>query len=276
MTKGKQYLSGMRAGIPVIFGFIPVGIAFAIAARQAGFSILETQLMSLSVFAGASQIMSVGMWAEGAGIIAIILATLIINLRHIIMSTCVMNRLSGTSPVARLLLAFGVTDESFAIFTSVEENRATPSFLFGLITVTYSSWNVGTFLGAIGADLLPEALTMAFGVALYAMFIAIITPDVSRNWRLLLLVLLAALMNFALSLVLDSSWAMVISTLASALVGVFFVDLDSDGDKKEVADTASADKAVGTAETDTASADKAVNTAETDGTSHSDREGDNL
>jgi 4-azaleucine resistance transporter AzlC len=239
MTKGKQYLAGVRMGIPVIFGFIPVGIAFAIAARQAGFSLLETQLMSLSVFAGASQIMSVGMWAEGAGIIAIILATLIINLRHIIMSTCVMNRLGGASPLTRLLLAFGVTDESFAIFTGVDEVRATPAFLFGVITVTYSSWNVGTLLGALGADLLPETLTMAFGVALYAMFIAIITPDVSRNWRLLLLVILAALMNFALSLVLDSSWAMVISTLASALAGVFFVDLDGgEGDSKVGADSA--------------------------------------
>ena len=66
MTKRKQFLLGMRAGIPVIFGFIPVVIAFAIAARQAGFSILETQLMSLSVFAGASRIMAAGMFVCGA------------------------------------------------------------------------------------------------------------------------------------------------------------------------------------------------------------------
>lgn len=225
MSKRKQYLSGMRAGVPVIFGFIPVGIAFAILARQAGLSVAETCLTSLSVFAGASQIMAAGMWAEGAAVVAIIFATFIINLRHIIMSTCVMNRMKHTPVWLRAVGAFGVTDESFAIFSSVDEGRATPAFYFGLITVTYSSWNVGTLIGALGADLLPEVVSLSFGVALYAMFIAIITPDVSSNMRLGLLVLLTAVSNWALSLVLDSSIAMVISTLVCALVGVFFVDL---------------------------------------------------
>lgn len=227
----------MRAGVPVIFGFIPVGIAFAIAARQAGFSILETQLMSLTVFAGASQMMSVGMWQEGAGVIAIIIATLIINLRHVIMSTCVMQRLGHTPLYLRLISAFGVTDESFAVFTSIEEKRCTISYLLGLITVTYSSWNVGTFLGAVGADLLPEILTASFGVALYAMFIAIVTPSTTKNLRLLFLVVFTAVANWLLSLVIASSWAMIIATLVGAFVGVFFVDLDENGGSKYEGDT---------------------------------------
>ncbi len=212
--------------MPVIFGFIPVGIAFAILARQAGLSVAESCLMSLSVFAGASQIMAAGMFAEGAALVAIIFATFIINLRHIIMSTCVMNRMKAAPVGLRALGAFGVTDESFAIFSSVPDRLATPAYYFGLITVTYSSWNVGTLIGALGADLLPEIVTLAFGVALYAMFIAIIAPDVSSNCRLLLLVVLTALANWGLSLVMDSSLAMVISTLVGAFAGVFFVDLD--------------------------------------------------
>lgn len=226
----------MKAGVPVIFGFIPVGIAFAIAARQAGFSILETQLMSLSVFAGASQMMSVGMWAEGAGIIAIVVATLIINLRHIIMSTCVMQRLGKAPLYQRLISAFGVTDESFAVFTSIESEKCTIPYLFGLITVTYSSWNVGTLLGALGADLLPDVLTASFGVALYAMFIVIVTPSATSKPSLGLLVILTAVANWILGLVIDSSWAMIIATLLGALVGVFFVDIDEDGGKKENAE----------------------------------------
>ena len=85
----QQFLRGMRAGIPVILGFVPVGIAYAIMARQAGFSNVQTCLMSLSVFAGASQMMATGMYAQGASIFAMILATFILNLRHLIMSTCV-------------------------------------------------------------------------------------------------------------------------------------------------------------------------------------------
>ena len=233
MTKTKQYLAGMRAGLPVVFGFIPVGIAFAIAARQAGFTLLETQLMSLTVFAGASQMMAAKMWGEAAGVAAIVLATFIINIRHIIMSTCVMQRMKGAPLWARLLGAFGVTDESFAIFTSIEEDKCTPIYFFGVVTVTYSSWNVGTFIGAVGADLLPEIIALSFGVALYAMFISIIVPDITGNLRLGLLVLFAALSNWALGLVIDSGWAMIISTLLSAFVGVFFVDLCGADTEKE-------------------------------------------
>ena len=66
MTKRTEYLAGLKAAVPVIFGFIPVGIAYAIMARQAGFDIFETCFMSVAVFAGASQMMAVGMYAQGA------------------------------------------------------------------------------------------------------------------------------------------------------------------------------------------------------------------
>ena len=118
MTKKVQFLHGVRAGVPVILGFVPVGIAYAIMARQAGFSVLRTSLMSLTVFAGASQMMAAGMYAQGAGMLAIILTTFILNLRHIIMSTCVFQRMRDGTAKTRLPLSFGVTDESFAIFTT--------------------------------------------------------------------------------------------------------------------------------------------------------------
>ena len=70
MSKRDEYLAGARAGIPVLLGFIPVGIAYAIMARQAGFDIFETCFMSVAVFAGASQMMAVGMYSQGAGLAA--------------------------------------------------------------------------------------------------------------------------------------------------------------------------------------------------------------
>ena len=101
----------MRCGIPVILGFVPVGIAFAVMARQAGFTLWETCGMSVFVFARASQMKSTGMYAQGAGIAAIVIATFVLNLRHVIMSTVVMNRMSDGSRALRIVAAFGVTDE---------------------------------------------------------------------------------------------------------------------------------------------------------------------
>ena len=234
-SKKAQYLSGMRSGIPVILGFVPVGIAYAIMARQAGFSILQTCLMSLTVFAGASQMMAVGMYAQGASIIAMILATFILNLRHLIMSVCVMNRMKKDSTKAKLLAAFGVTDESFAIFTTEKEEKCSAAYFLGLITVTYSSWNVGTLIGAVASDFLPAILTASLGIALYAMFIGLLMPNLTGNLRLGLLVILTAVCNSILTCFMESSWALIISTLLCAFLGVFFVDLNSDS-KEEVTD----------------------------------------
>ena len=155
-SRRAQYLRGMRAGLPVVLGFVPVGIAYAVMARQAGFTAAETVLMSLSVFAGASQMMAVGMVAQGAGLAAIILATFLLNLRHVIMSACVNHRLPRSGLAARLLAAFGVTDESFAIFTATPAENCTLPFFFGMITVTYSSWVGGSAIGAAASGLLPQ------------------------------------------------------------------------------------------------------------------------
>ena len=233
----EQFIRGMRSGIPVILGFVPVGIAYAFMARQAGFSVAQTCAMSLSVFAGASQMMAVGMYAQGASLVAIILATFIINLRHVIMSTCVANRMTTGGLKIRLLSAFGVTDESFAIFTTEEEENCTVMYLLGLILVNYSSWNVGTLIGAVASNFLPEILTASLGISLYAMFIGLLVPNLTTNRKLGLLVIFTALCNTLFSQVIASSWALIVSTLLCAFIGVFFVDLDESEKNAEEVDT---------------------------------------
>ena len=221
-----QYLTGVRAGIPVILGFVPVGIAYAIMARQAGFSVFETIFMSVTVFAGASQMMAVGMYVQGASIVAMILATFILNLRHLIMSTCVLNRVKNEPVKFKLLATFGVTDESFAIFTTESKEKCSGLYFLGLITVTYSSWIVGSAIGAVASDFLPIIVSANLGIALYAMFIGILIPNLTHNLKLSLLVLLTAVCNSVLTQFMDSSWALILSTLLCAISGVFFVDLD--------------------------------------------------
>ena len=227
-----QFLRGAYAAVPVIFGFIPVGIAYAIMARQAGFTVAQTCGMSLAVFAGASQMMAVGMYAQGAGILAMILATFILNLRHFIMATCIANRMETPPKKLRPLLGFGVTDESFAIFTTTGRENLTAPYFLGLIAVTYSSWNVGTLIGAIASDFLPPVLTASLGIALYAMFIGLLVPNLTKNWRLGLLVALTAVCNSLLSTVMEPHWSMIVSTLLCALIGVFFVELGEDEPQK--------------------------------------------
>lgn len=233
--KTLQYLAGMKAAVPVSLGFIPVGIAYAIMARQAGFSILQTCAMSLTVFAGASQMMAVGMYAQGASVLTMVLATLILNLRHLIMSVCVVNRMRNAGTKTKLFAVFGVTDESFAIFTTESEDHCTAAYFLGLITVTYTSWNAGTFIGTVASDFLPAILTASLGIALYSMFIGILVPNLTENHRLGCLVILTAICNSILSQFIKPSWALIVSTLLCAFMGIFLVDLEPET-KEEIID----------------------------------------
>lgn len=232
-----DYLAGVRAGLPVVLGFLPVGVAYALLAGQAGFSSGETISLSALVFAGASQMMAVGLVAQGAGTGAIILTTFFLNLRHLMMSACVFQRMAPSSTGLRLLASFGVTDESFALFTAAPDNRRSIWYFLGMITVTYSAWVAGSALGAFAAPLLPEPVSDSLGVALYALFLSLLLPGLrGRGKRLTILVLLTAAANALLSLILPSGWALLLSALAGAGIGVFWIDDFDASAEKEATD----------------------------------------
>lgn len=225
MIKTSDYLQGIKAGVPIILGIIPVGVAFAIMARQSGFSILETIMMSATVFAGASQMVSVNMYSQGADLLAIILATFVINLRHLIMSTCIMHKMKSDNVLMKALVSFGITDESFAIFTNLESEEATIGFFMGLISVTYSTWVLSTALGAISVKLLPAIIANSLGISLYAMFIALLIPNVKSDFKLLYLMIFTGLLNLILVNIIGGSWAMILSTLIAASVGACLIEV---------------------------------------------------
>ncbi len=228
----RDYLYGIKKSIPVFFGFLPVAITFAIMATGAGMTGVETVAMSVFVFAGASQIMAVGMINAGAGMLSVILATFVLNLRHVIMSTCVFKKIKVQNPLLKLVGALAVTDEGFAIITTENKKRCNIAFMLGVITLTYLSWIFGTLVGVLASNILPTIVADSFGIALYALFIALIVPDIKKSLRLLITVIITALINCVMCVIIPNSWAIIASTLIGALVGTFIVD---DSDEGEVA-----------------------------------------
>ena len=223
-SKSKQYLAGLKAGTPIIIGFVSVATAYAVLAGKAGLFSWQTIMMSATVFAGASQMIAVTMLAQDSSIALIILATFIINLRHLIMSTCVMTRLKDAPLPARLLAAFGVTDESFAIFTTTDKKNCSVLYYLGIITVTYGSWVIGTALGCILTQFLPELVSNSLNITLYAMFIGLLVPKLKNNKKLSLTVFITAILSFIFSTFLPSSWTIICATLLGALVSMFLKD----------------------------------------------------
>ena len=111
----KQAAAGAAKAMPIVLGYVPVAFAFGVLARQAGLSELNTVLMSLLVYAGASQFVAVGLFGAGASPATIVLTTFIVNLRHIILSSALAPYMSKWKAGRLAAFGFQVTDETFAL-----------------------------------------------------------------------------------------------------------------------------------------------------------------
>ena len=211
----KQFRAGIRSSVPACLGVIPVAMSFGLLAIQAGLSDIEAIFMSLMVMAGAAQLMAVSMITDGAAISAIILSTFFINLRHIVMSSSVMQQLKNSSLPERLL-------GSFAIYSlSRDESYA---FLLGANTALYGTFVLSTVVGCLMSNILPQIVMNSFGIAFYAAFLGLLLPCVKHNIRLIALVLITAALNWLLQCFLPASWSVILSMMSGALMGVFLVE----------------------------------------------------
>ena len=223
--KRELFWNGAKSAVPVCLGIIPVGISYGLLAMQAGLSRLQTVLMSALVMAGSSQLMAVGMLGS-ATILSILTAVFFVNLRHIVMSSCVMNRLERTPLREKLLCAFALCDESFALFSLSGSQSAAQ--LLGANTALYGTWVFSSAAGYVLGQFLPEVVAKGFGIAFYAAFLAMLLPNVQKSRKIALLVLLAAAMNTVMQRFLPVSWAVILSMVISAAIGTFFVEAAND------------------------------------------------
>jgi 4-azaleucine resistance transporter AzlC len=224
MNKKKaDFLQGVTAAIPISIGYIPIAIAFGIISIQSGFSLLDIFLLSAMVYAGASQFMAVHMLATGAGGIEIVVATFVLNLRHLIMSMSLMNRLKTISKTLKTGLSFGLTDETFAVASLHEgddKSDLTFPFVCGLMVTAYSTWVIVSLLGGLLANVIPQTISSAMTIALYAMFIGLLVPAVRGEWKVGVIALSSMLLSAIFQLFLNGGWPIVLATILGGLVSV--------------------------------------------------------
>lgn len=221
-----QLKRGIKVGIPIMLSYFPIAITYGVLASQAGLSILELTSMSALVYGGASQFMATNMFLLHMGAIEIIIATFVLNFRHFVMGLSFMHQLKLVPLKWRVGLSLLLTDETFSV-TSVEKEAAKqPSghwFYFGLFFVSYSSWLIGSFIGGFVGDIIPAAISQSFGIALYAMFIALLVPSVKMNLHYGIIAGLAMILNYGLSYFFQEGWSIVLATILASFFGLFFM-----------------------------------------------------
>ena len=193
----KKFLRGLKDGLPIFFGYLGVSFAFGITAIQSGLGVMEAMLISMTNMTSAGQLAAVPIIVGGGTLIELALGQLVINLRYLFMSVSLSQKLDkSVTLLDRLIISFGNTDEIFAVATS-RDGDVGRSYMYGLILMPYIGWSAGTVLGAVMGTILPHIVVSALGIAIYAMFAAIVVPQTKKDRNMFFCVLFSIALSCA-------------------------------------------------------------------------------
>lgn len=176
---------GLRAGLPIILGYLPVSITFGMTTANSGLPPLAAVVMSATNLTSAGQFAGSELILSAASLLELIFTMLVINFRYFFMSLSLSQKLAPNFTMGqRMLFAFGVTDEVFGV-ASTTDGPLTFPYTAGLVLGPLLSWTSGTAIGAYCSGFLPDDLRRALGITLYAMFIAILIPNCQKSKKVL-------------------------------------------------------------------------------------------
>ena len=156
----KEFKHGLKSGIPIALGYFAVSFSLGITMISSGISAAEGTVMSLSNLTSAGEFAGIRVIAVGGTLAEMVLTQIIINLRYSLMSLSLSQKLEeGMSLWKKLIIAFGNTDEIFAVAMSHQKSLAFP-FMAGLQLLPIVGWTSGTLLGAVAGNLMPERLSI--------------------------------------------------------------------------------------------------------------------
>lgn len=226
----EEFLEGVRNAIPIFIGYFTCSLAFGLLAVSTGVSPWLAILFSATNLTGAAQFMAINLLGSGAALGEILVSVLLMNMRYFIMSMAISRKIGFRGVKDRFLLAFGITDEVFSV-ASLRPGEVSRSFMMGLEGFSWLGWATGTVAGVTIGSFLPKSLQDAMSGALFALFAALLVPEIKKSHLPLVLALSAGALNSALYYIgrVPAGWSIVISMLVITGIGAaLFEDAPED------------------------------------------------
>jgi len=219
-----DFSRGIKLGLPIFLGYLPVGLAFGILATQHGFSPLEALLCSATALAGAGQFIALATLLAGGNALTTVIATGVVNLRYVLFAATVSPHLKKVGFKAMSWLGFTLTDESFAInIADLRNKTATQSSMGGVGLISWIGWVAGTGIGVTCSSWIGDPSKWGVDFAMPAMFAALFVTLAENHKHVLtgvfsgcIVIALAMANHFGIAI--DSNWFIVIAALAGATV----------------------------------------------------------
>ena len=224
--KGYTLGEGVRDGLPIGLGYLSVSFTFGILAVSKGLSWIQAGLISLFNVTSAGQVAGLGIMTTAGGILAMIISQIVINLRYSLMGISLSQKADRSmTPLLRILLAYGITDEIFGVAVS-KKYEFGARYFFGLTILPVLGWVAGTVIGALLGQIFPPFLTNALAIGIYGMFVSIVMPKAKHDKVILTSSLLSCIVSVLLFYIpflsehITSGFAIIIAAVAAALTGV--------------------------------------------------------
>ena len=224
-TVGRGYAEGVKDAVPVIMGYLAIGLAFGVVAKTAGITVLEVAVMSMILYAGSAQFVTVGLIAAGVPASAIIVTIFLVNVRHLLYSAAISPHVRHLKSWQSALIGAELTDETFAVASS-RLGPGVPAgagWFLGINNVSHATWVVCTTAGAVLGSAITDIRALGFDFALAAMFAALLILQINNRTTWMPAVAAAAVgggVALCASLVVPASWAIIAATLVAATVGM--------------------------------------------------------
>ncbi len=147
--------SAFKISLPIMFGFVPLGIAFGLLIQDLGYPWYFASLMGIIVYAGAAQFMAIGFLSAGLGVVEIAMSTFFLNSRHMFYGLSFLESF-GNWNIRKLYLIFGMTDETYALLTTIQVPDSFVKERYYLYITLFAQfyWVLGCTIGALLADIL--------------------------------------------------------------------------------------------------------------------------
>lgn len=223
----EHFGNGARACLPIVLGYIAIGLVVGVVARTAGLTVAEVTLMSLILYAGSAQLIVVNLIGMSASAPAIIFTIFLVNMRHLLYSASLAPHVRKVPLWQNVLIGLELTDETFAVAANhlAGNRRVHAAWVFDLNLTAQVTWIVSTTVGAIvGNTISSNTHALGLDFALTAMFAVLLVLQVTSrsHMRVAMTVgLISALVAVGGTVFMSSSWAIIAAAMIAASVGVF-------------------------------------------------------
>lgn len=217
-------LRGARQLAPLAVFVIPFGMAYGIAAVEAGMSAAQAIIASALTFSGAAQFTALDLWGSEISLLALFLVTLAISARHVLMSAALSPWVNQLEVRQRLLSVAFLSDPNFAhTHTELKRNERDIGVLIGSGAIGWTAWVFGTAIGVLGGSQIGDPATYGIDVLMPVYFAALVAPKVFASSRSGFAGA-AALVAITSEPFVPSGWNVILAAIAGGLVGVMTDD----------------------------------------------------